>query len=46
MSTGGGRAPDGSWRDLPEWDDLRLMTLFRERLLACLIEQRAISPTW
>ncbi len=28
---------------MPQWDSLRLMTLFRERLLDSLLDQRAIS---
>ena len=43
ISTDGGRVPDGSWQALPQWDAERLMRLFRERLLAGLVEQRAIS---
>jgi Transposase zinc-binding domain/Putative transposase len=43
ITTAGGRAPDGSWHALSQWDSLRLMTLFRERLLACLLDKRAIS---
>jgi hypothetical protein len=43
IATDAGRVPDGSWHALQEWDGLRLMTLFRERLLARLVESRAIS---
>jgi hypothetical protein len=43
ITTDGGRGPDGSWPSLPGWDSVRLMRLFRERLLASLLEQRAIS---
>ena len=43
ITTDAGRVPDGSWRPLPEWDSVRLMALFRERLLASLVENRAIS---
>jgi len=43
ITTDAGRTKDGSWHPLPEWDGLRLMTLFRERLLAKLVEKRAIS---
>ena len=43
ITTDAGRTPDGSWRPLPEWDSVRLMTLFRERLLGCLLDKCAIS---
>ena len=43
IATDAGRVRDGSWHGLQEWDGLRLMTLFRERLLARLVESRAIS---
>jgi len=43
LTTDGGRTGDGSWRELKEWDGQRLMALFRERLLARLVERRAIS---
>jgi len=43
IATDAGRARDGSWYALSEWDSLRLMRLFRERLLARLVENRAIS---
>jgi Putative transposase len=43
ITTDAGRTKDGSWHPVPEWDGLRLMTLFRERLLAKLVEKRAIS---
>jgi hypothetical protein len=43
IATDAARAPDGSWHALPEWDSARLMTLFRARLLARLVEARAIS---
>jgi hypothetical protein len=43
ITTDAGRTRDGSWRELSEWDSLRLMTLFRERLLARLVERGAIS---
>lgn len=43
ITTDGGRVPDGSWCPTPEWDSVGLMKLFRERLLARLVEQRAIS---
>ena len=35
--------PDGSWRPLPEWDGALVMSLFRDRLLARLVESHAIS---
>jgi hypothetical protein len=31
---------------LPQWDSVRLMTLFRERLLGSLLDKRAISQEW
>lgn len=34
---------DDSWRELPEWDTVQLMMLFRERLPARLVERHAIS---
>ncbi len=34
---------DGSWQPLREWDGVLLMKLFRDRLLARLVESRAIS---
>jgi hypothetical protein len=37
------RAADGSWQTLPGWDASLLMGLFRERLLARLVESHAIS---
>ena len=43
ITTDAGRTQDGSWHELPEWDAVRLRTLFRERLLARLVERRAIS---
>ncbi len=44
LTTDGGRTGGGgSWRELKEWDGLRLMALFRELLLAPLVERRAIS---
>ncbi len=43
LTTDGGRTGDGAWRQLEEWDGPRLMALFRERLLARLLEARAIS---
>ncbi len=43
IATDAARARDGSWRELPEWDAAQLMRLFRERLLARLVERRAIS---
>jgi Putative transposase len=44
LTTDGGKTADGSWKPLPEWDGLLLMRLFRERLLARLVEAHAISP--
>jgi Transposase zinc-binding domain/Putative transposase len=43
ITTDGGRTPDGLWHPLPAWDGARLMTLFRERLRASLLDQHAIS---
>jgi hypothetical protein len=43
LTTDGGKTTDGSWKPLPEWDGLLLMRLFRERLLARLVEAHAIS---
>jgi hypothetical protein len=43
ITTDAGRTEGTSWRELPEWDGKRLMTLFRERLLAKLVEKRVIS---
>jgi hypothetical protein len=43
LTTDGGKTGDGSFRPLPEWDALLLMRLFRERLLARLVEAHAIS---
>src|SRR5712691_1789554 len=43
MATDGGRGRDGTWHPVPEWDSLQLMRLFRECLLARLVERRAIS---
>jgi hypothetical protein len=44
LTTDGGKTADGSWKALAEWDGLLLMRLFRERLLARLVEAHAISP--
>ncbi|HXK11091.1 MAG TPA: transposase [Vicinamibacteria bacterium] len=44
LTTDGGKTADGPWRPLAEWDGLLLMRLFRERLLARLVEAHAISP--
>ncbi len=38
-----GRAPDGTFHPLGAWDGEALMQLFRERLLARLVEKHAIS---
>jgi hypothetical protein len=43
ITTDGGRTPDGLWHPLPQWASVRLMTLFRERLLGSLLDKRAIS---
>ena len=44
LTTDGGFAPDGSFILLPEWNATLLMTLFRERMLARLLDRHAISP--
>jgi hypothetical protein len=44
LTTDGGKTADGSWQPLPEWNSTLLMSLFRERLLARLVEAHAISP--
>jgi len=44
LTTDGGKTDQGPWQSLPEWDGVRLMSLFRERLLARLVECHAISP--
>jgi hypothetical protein len=43
LTTDGAKTADGSWQPLSEWDGSLLMNLFRERLLAKLIEAHAIS---
>jgi hypothetical protein len=43
LTTDGAKAAD-VWQPLPEWDGTLLMSLFRERLLARLLEAHAISP--
>jgi hypothetical protein len=42
ITTDAGRTSDSSWHPLPQWDSVRLMALFRERLLRSLLDQRAI----
>jgi hypothetical protein len=44
LTTDGGFAPDGSFIPLPEWNATLLVTLFRERMLARLLDRHAISP--
>jgi len=44
LTTDGGKTADGLWQPLPEWDATRLMSLFRECLLARLALAHAISP--
>jgi len=44
LTRDGGRTADGVWQPLPEWNSTVLMILFRERLLARLVEAHAISP--
>jgi hypothetical protein len=43
LTTDGGVAPDGRFLPLPEWDATLLMGLFRERILARLLDRHAIS---
>jgi hypothetical protein len=43
LTTDGGKTADGSWKPLPEWDGLLLMRLFRERLLARLVESHGAA---
>ncbi len=43
LTTDGGFDPDGGFIKLPEWDAPCLMSLFRERLLARLLDSHAIS---
>ena len=43
LTTDGGFAPSGDFIPLPEWDATLLMTLFRERILARLLDRHAIS---
>jgi hypothetical protein len=43
LTTDGGKTADGSWQPLPEWDGALLTGLFRERLLARLVECHAVS---
>jgi len=43
LLTDGGFSDDGAFHPLPAWDGEALMKLFRERLLARLIERHAIS---
>jgi hypothetical protein len=44
LATDGGKTADDSWQPLPEWNATLLTGLFRERLLARLVEAHAISP--
>ena len=43
LTTDGGVSPDGSFRRVPQWDPTLLMSLFRQRLLARLLDRHAIS---
>jgi hypothetical protein len=43
LTTDGGFAPDGRFLPLPQWDPALLVSLFRERLLARLLDRHAIS---
>jgi hypothetical protein len=38
LTTDGGVSPDGSFRRVPQWDSTLLMSLFRERLRARLLD--------
>jgi Transposase zinc-binding domain/Putative transposase len=44
LTTDGGFTAAGHFLPLPEWDATLLMSLFRERILARLLERHAISP--
>ena len=44
LTTDGGFAPDGRFLPLPKWNATLLMTLFRERILARLLDRHTISP--
>ena len=44
LTTDGGFPPDGRFLPLPKWNATLLMTLFRERILARLLDRHAISP--
>jgi hypothetical protein len=43
LTTDGAYSEDGAFHPIGQWDDQRLMRLFREQLLARLVERRAIS---
>ena len=43
LTTDGAYSEDGTFHPIEPWDDQRLMRLFREQLLARLVERRAIS---
>jgi hypothetical protein len=43
LGTAGGFSPDGTFQSLDSWDGETLMRLFRERLLARLVDKHAIS---
>jgi hypothetical protein len=43
LTSDGGKAADGSWQPLPEWNPTLFISLFRERLLARLLAH-AVSP--
>jgi hypothetical protein len=43
LTTDGAYSEDGAFHPIEQWDDQRLMKLFREHLLARLVERRAIS---
>ena len=43
LTTDAGRTAHGSWQPLSEWDASLLMSLFRDRILARLLDRHAIS---
>jgi hypothetical protein len=43
LTTDGAYSEDGAFHPIEQWDDQRLMKLFREHLLARLVERQAIS---
>jgi hypothetical protein len=43
LATGGGFAADGAFVGLPRWDATLLMSLFRQSILARLLDRHVIS---